>query len=97
MGNFMTEPAEMRRTATQFDQHADNIHADAQKAWASTNDIVGSGWQGGASMASHSSVEDMTRAFGKIRDMCADVATNLRSAATTYEGQEAQNQSALRT
>lgn len=96
MANFMTDPDEMRRAAARFDIHADNIHADAQKAWASTNDIVGGAWQGSASMASHASVEQMNQAFIKIRNMCSDVADNLRSAAQNYEGQEHQNQSALR-
>jgi WXG100 family type VII secretion target len=95
MGNFMTDPVAMRDSAKKFHQHADNIAADAGKAWASANDISGAGWQGMANNASLATMEEMNRAFTKIRDMCSGVADKLTVGADTYEQQEQANQSSL--
>lgn len=95
MGNFMTDPVAMRDSAAKFHQHADNIAADAGKAWAAANDISGSGWQGGANLASLGTMEEMNRAFKKIQDMCSGVADKLRVGADNYEQQEQANQSSL--
>jgi WXG100 family type VII secretion target len=95
MGNFMTDPVAMRDSARKFHQHADNIAADAGKAWASANDISGTGWQGNANNASLGTLEEMNRAFKKIQDMCSGVADNMNRGADTYEQQEQANQSSL--
>lgn len=95
MGNFMTDPAAMRNSAKKFHGHADNIAADAGKAWASANDIAGAGWQGDANGASLNSMEEMNRAFKKIQDMCSHTADTLARGADTYEQQEHDNASTL--
>jgi len=91
MGNFMTDVAAMRDAAKKFHGHADNIHADAGKAWASANDIAGAGWQGTAQGASLNTMEELTRAFKKIEEMCSSTGDNLSRAADTYEQQEQAN------
>jgi WXG100 family type VII secretion target len=95
MANFMTDPVAMRDSAKKFHQHADNIAADAGKAWASANDISGAGWQGMANNASLGTMEEMNRAFKKIQDMCSDTAMKLNVGADNYEQQEQANQSSL--
>jgi WXG100 family type VII secretion target len=95
MGNFMTDPTAMRDSSNKFHQHADNISADAAKAWASANDISGAGWDGNANRASLGTMEEMNRAFKKIQDMCSGVADKLRVGADNYEQQEQANQSSL--
>jgi WXG100 family type VII secretion target len=95
MANFMTDPVAMRDSAKKFHQHADNIAADAGKAFASAQDISGSGWDGNANRASLGTLEEMNRAFKKIQDMCSDTAQRLTANADNYEHQEAANQSSL--
>jgi WXG100 family type VII secretion target len=97
MGNFMTDPGAMRSSAQKFHQHADNIAADAGKAFASSQDISGAGWVGSANNASLSTMEEMNRAFKKIQDMCSHTADTMTRGADTYEQQEHANQSSLST
>ena len=44
--SFMTDPDAMRDYSGRFANHASNIHADAQKAFASSEGISGAGWTG---------------------------------------------------
>ena len=91
MGNFMTDVPAMRDAAKRFHGFADNIHADAGKAWASANNIAGAGWDGTAQGASLDTMDELTRAFRKIEDMCSNTGDNLSRAADTYEQQEQAN------
>ena len=94
--SLMTEPDAMRDYAGRFANHATNIHADAQKAYASAESISGAGWQGDANTMSLGTVEEMNRAFRNIENQMHFVSDNLRTAADTYEQQEQANSAALK-
>jgi WXG100 family type VII secretion target len=94
--SFMTDPAAMRDYSGRFGLHASNITADAQKAWASSENISGAGWKGDANSASLATMEEMMRAFKNIENQMTFVSDNLRTSADTYEQQEQANASALK-
>jgi ESAT-6 family protein len=94
--SFMTDPAAMRDYSGRFANHAANIHADAQKAYASAENISGAGWKGDANMTSLSTMEEMMRAFRNIENQMTFVSDNLRTSADTYEQQEQANAAALK-
>jgi WXG100 family type VII secretion target len=96
MSNFMTDPAAMRDYSGRFANHATNIHADAQKAYASSQGISGAGWDGDANRMSLGTVEEMMRAFRNIENQMHFVSDNLRTSADTYEQQEDANSAALK-
>lgn len=96
MSNFMTDPAAMRDYSGRFANHATNITADAQKAYASATNIAGNGWDGDANKMSLSTVEEMMRAFRNIENQMHFVSDNLRTSADTYEQQEHANSAALK-
>lgn len=86
--SFMTEPDAMRDYSGRFATHASNIHADAQKAFASSEGISGAGWSGDANNSSMVSMEEMMRAFRNIENQMTFVSDNLRTSADTYEQNE---------
>lgn len=94
--SFMTDPAAMRDYSGRFANHATNIHADAQKAYASAENISGAGWKGDANMTSLGTLEEMNRAFRNIENQMHFVSDNLRTSADTYEQQEHANAAALK-
>lgn len=96
MSKFMTDPAAMRDYSGRFGNHATNIHADAQKAYASSQGISGAGWDGDANKMSLGTVDEMMRAFRNIENQMHFVSDNLRTSADTYEQQEHANSAALK-
>ena len=92
---FMTDPDMMNDYARRFAVHADTIQDDSHRAFASSENIAGAGWFGGAQRMSHTSMEEMMRAFRNIVDMMQWTSDNLARAATEYEAQEAANQASL--
>ena len=94
--SFMTDPHAMRDYSGRFSNHATNIHADAQKAYASAEGISGAGWQGDANTTSLGTMEEMMRAFRNIENQMHFVSDNLRTSADTYEQQEHANAAALK-
>jgi WXG100 family type VII secretion target len=94
--SFMTDPAAMRDYSGRFANHASNIHADAQKAYASAETISGTGWKGDANTTSLATMEEMMRAFRNIENQMQFVSDNLRTSADTYEQQEHANAAALK-
>ena len=94
--SFMTDPAAMRDYSGRFANHASNIHADAQKAYASAENISGAGWDGDANKTSLATMEEMMRAFRNIENQMTFVSDNLRTSADTYEQQEHANAAALK-
>lgn len=94
--SFMTDPAAMRDYSGRFANHATNIHADAQKAYASSEGISGAGWRGDANNVSLGTMEEMMRAFRNIENQMHFVSDNLRTSADTYEQQEHANAAALK-
>ena len=94
--SFMTEPDTMRDYSGRFANHASNIHADAQKAFASSEGISNAGWSGDANMASMGSMEEMMRAFRNIENQMTFVSDNLWTSADTYEQQEHANAAELK-
>lgn len=94
--SFMTEPDTMRDYSGRFATHASNIHADAQKAFNSSEGISGAGWMGDANNASLGSMEEMMRAFRNIENQMTFVSDNLRTSADTYEQQEQANAAELK-
>jgi WXG100 family type VII secretion target len=93
--SFMTDPDAMRDYSGRFGHHAANIHADAQKAWSSSQEIVGAAWNGDASKTSAGTMEEMMRAFRNIENQMQFVSDNLRTSADTYEQQEHANAASL--
>lgn len=96
MSNFMTDPDAMRDYSGRFANHATNIQADAQKAYASSQGIAGAGWDGHANKTSSATVEEMMRAFRNIENQMHFVSDNLRTSADTYEQQEQASSAALK-
>ena len=96
MSSFMTDPAAMRDYSGRFANHATNIHADAQKAYASAEGISGAGWQGAANNTSLGTMEEMLRAFRNIENQMTFVSDNLRTSADTYDQQEHANVGTLK-
>ena len=94
--SFMTDPAAMRDYSGRFANHASSVHADAQKAYASAENISGAGWKGDANTTSLGTMEEMMRAFRNIENQMTFVSDNLRTSADTYEQQEAANAAALK-
>ncbi len=96
MSTFMTDPDAMRDYSGRFANHATNIAADAQKAYASSQGIAGAGWDGDANKTSVVTVEEMMRAFRNIENQMHFVSDNLRTSADTYEQQEQASSAALK-
>lgn len=95
--SFMTDPAAMRDYSGRFATHASNIHADAQKAYSSSEGISGAGWKGNANNTSLATMDDLMRAFRNIENQMTFVSDNLRTSADAYEQGEAANASLLKT
>lgn len=96
MSQFMTDPDAMRDYSGRFGNHATTIADDAKKAYASSQNISGAGWQGHADNTSLLSVEEMMRAFRNIENQMHFVSDNLRTSADTYEQQEQASAAALK-
>ncbi|MCX2715625.1 WXG100 family type VII secretion target [Mycolicibacterium sp. J2] len=96
MSKFMTDPDAMRDYSGRFGNHATTIADDAKKAYASSQNISGAGWDGDADKTSMLTVEEMMRAFRNIENQMHFVSDNLRTSADTYEQQEHANSAALK-
>jgi WXG100 family type VII secretion target len=88
IANFMTDVAAMREYAGRFQVHSDVIDDESRRAWASAQNISGSGWTGDANTMSTMTVEEMMRAFRNIRDMMTWASQNLAHSADNYEHTE---------
>ncbi|WP_241474032.1 WXG100 family type VII secretion target [Mycolicibacterium neoaurum] len=96
MSTFMTDPDAMRDYSGRFGNHATTIADDAKKAYASSQNISGAGWQGQADKTSMMTVEEMMRAFRNIENQMHFVSDNLRTSADTYDQQEQAGSAALK-
>lgn len=94
--SLMTDPNEMRNYSARFRGHAEEILAEANKAYASAQNISGAGWQGLGQNASFDTMTDLNRAFKNIQDMMQFTSENLARSADTYEANEADAASKLR-
>lgn len=86
--SLMTDPHEMRSYSTKFRGHADEILAEATRAFASSQNISGVGWNGLANTASFDTMTDLNRAFKNIHDMMQFTSENLARNADAYEANE---------
>lgn len=95
--SLMTDPEEMRTYSGKFGVHAQEILSEATRAFASAQNISGAGWQGAGQNASFDTMADLNRAFKNIHDMMQFTSDNLARSADTYERNEADAASKLRT
>ncbi|TXH11009.1 MAG: WXG100 family type VII secretion target [Spirochaetes bacterium] len=92
---FMTDPDAMRAMAGRFDAHAQTVEDEARRMFASSQNIVGSGWGGLASATSLETMTQMNAAFRNIVTMLHGVRDGLIRDANHYEQQEAASNAAL--
>lgn len=93
--HFMTDPHQMRAMAGKFDVHAQTVEDEARKMWASSTNISGAGWSGGAEIKSYETMGQMQSAFRNIITMLHDVRDGMNRDANHYEQQEAESQQIL--
>ena len=94
--SLMTDPDAMRDYSGKFHGHADEIQAEATRAFASSQNISGAGWNGMAEKASFGTMGDLNQAFRNIYDQMMFVSQGLARSAQAYEENEQSAAAALR-
>ncbi|OBF62757.1 peptidase M22 [Mycobacterium sp. 852002-50816_SCH5313054-b] len=92
---FMTDPHAMRAMAGRFDVHAQTVTDEAQRMWASSQNISGASWSGAAEATSYNTMGQMNQAFRNIVNMLQSVRDGLIRDANNYEQQEQASQQIL--
>jgi len=94
--SLMTDPDAMRDYSRKFQGHADEIQAEATKAFASSQNISGAGWNGAAEKASFNTMTDLNQALKNIHEQMMYVSQGLSHSADTYEANEQAGAATLR-
>ncbi len=92
----MTNPEEMRRFSARFQGHADEIEAESTRAFASSQNISGAGWNGLAQTASLGTMTELNQAFKRIHEQMMFVSQGLARSAAIYDQNEGDAAATLR-